>query len=79
MGARAGVDAGILHHGKSTTCVQGLCVRAEVDMMAENRVHTYRGGSTSGAPSCPPRPELVRRYRHPRSGSLVHPHVREGR
>ena len=41
VGSRAGVDVGILHHGKSTTCVQGLCVRVEVNMMAENRVHTY--------------------------------------
>ena len=47
--------------------------------MAENRVHTYRGGPTSGAPSCPSGPGLVRRYRHPRSGYLVHAHVRRAR
>ena len=48
-------------------------------MMDENRVHTYCGGSTPGAPSAPSGPELVRRYRHAQSRSLVHSHMGRAR
>ena len=77
-GFACGRGCGMLRQ-RSGNHLQGLCVRVEVDMMAENRVHTYRRGSTSGVPSSPSAPELVRRYRHPRSGCLVHPHMGRAR
>ena len=78
MGLRVAVDVGSYGKVSQPLACRG-CVRVEVDMMAENRVHTYSLGPTSGAPSSPSGPELVRRYRHPRSGSLVHPHMGRAR
>ena len=50
---------GILRQGQPLAggCV---CVGVEVETMAENRLRTYRRGTTSGAPSLPSAPELVR-------------------